>query len=588
MTWKVGNLEAQGRETNGRPSPTLYIPVFRVQSLLDNLIFSPAKHPQRNPLNSIPLAFPFTMDSEDDTYQSSGAEETPSDYYNSDEDYDYCNKMAAEDDDADDPREPEQNYEILTEPIIRRRQENEITKVSTVLAISKAAATVLLLHYDWRAPEVQDAWFADEERVRKSTGLIEKPVVQLPKNTRKLECRICLETRSVRVMRWAACGHPFCAECWGNYIKSSVQDGPGCLMLTCPAPSCGAAVRQDMVESLATSEEDKERYSRYLMRSYIENNKKSKWCPAPDCEYAVEFFGQGTRDYDVRCLCSTGFCWNCVEDAHRPVDCTTVAKWVLKNSSEAENVTWILAKTKPCPKCKRPIEKRDGCMHMTCGRPCRHEFCWLCLGSWDKHTSGQYDCNTYKNSSVMKEFDSTRERAKISLDRYNHYYERWAGNESSRKQAVKDLHETQTGSMEKLEELMGETCSRLDFITQAWLQIIECRRVLKWTYAYGYYLPEHEKLKKAFFEYLQGEAESGLENLHHSAENDMKEFLKEKTSAEKFNDFRIKLTRLTAVTRTYFENLVKALENGLEDVYSQEACSKVKAKEEEPRIEKTS
>ena len=35
-------------------------------------------------------------------------------------------------------------------------------------------------------------------------------------------------------------------------------------------------------------------------------------------------------------------------------------------------------------------------------------------------------------------------------------------------------------------------------------QIIECRRVLKWTYAYGYYLPEHEHAKKQLFEYLQG------------------------------------------------------------------------------------
>lgn len=35
-------------------------------------------------------------------------------------------------------------------------------------------------------------------------------------------------------------------------------------------------------------------------------------------------------------------------------------------------------------------------------------------------------------------------------------------------------------------------------------QIVECRRVLKWTYAYGYYLPEHEHAKRQFFEYLQG------------------------------------------------------------------------------------
>jgi hypothetical protein len=36
------------------------------------------------------------------------------------------------------------------------------------------------------------------------------------------------------------------------------------------------------------------------------------------------------------------------------------------------------------------------------------------------------------------------------------------------------------------------------------VQIVECRRVLKWTYAYGYYLPDDDVAKKNFFEYSQG------------------------------------------------------------------------------------
>ncbi|GFY82663.1 RING/U-box superfamily protein [Actinidia rufa] len=65
----------------------------------------------------------------------------------------------------------------------------------------------------------------------------------------------------------------------------------------------------------------------------------TKWCPAPGCEYAVEFV-VGSGVYDVACLCSYGFCWNCTEEAHRPVDCGTVAKWILKNSAESENMNW--------------------------------------------------------------------------------------------------------------------------------------------------------------------------------------------------------------------------------------------------------
>ena len=60
---------------------------------------------------------------------------------------------------------------------------------------------------------------------------------------------------------------------------------------------------------------------------------------------------------DVQCTCGAAFCWTCQEEAHRPVACETVRKWLIKNSAESENMNWILANTKPCPDCKRPIEK---------------------------------------------------------------------------------------------------------------------------------------------------------------------------------------------------------------------------------------
>lgn len=58
-----------------------------------------------------------------------------------------------------------------------------------------------------------------------------------------------------------------------GYISTAINDGPGCLMLRCPDPSCSAAVGQDMV-NLFASDEDKGKYERYLCRSYIEDNRK--------------------------------------------------------------------------------------------------------------------------------------------------------------------------------------------------------------------------------------------------------------------------------------------------------------------------
>ncbi|KAJ6289407.1 hypothetical protein OIU76_025263 [Salix suchowensis] len=475
------------------------------------------------------------------------------------------------------PRSLKKSYTVLKEEDILHRQEDDVTRVSTVLSISRVAASILLRHYNWSISKVHDAWFADEDAVRKSVGLLDKQVVQLS-NARELTCGICFDTFSCDKIISAACGHPFCNTCWSGYISTTINDGPGCLMLRCPDPSCQASVGQDMINLLAPGG-DKDKYSRYLLRSYIEDNRKTKWCPAPGCEYAIDF-AAGSGSFDVSCLCSHNFCWNCVEEAHRPVDCGTVTKWILKNSAESENMNWILANSKPCPKCKRPIEKNQGCMHMTCTPPCKFEFCWLCLGAWSDHgerTGGFYACNRYeaaKQEGAYDESERRREMAKNSLERYTHYYERWASNQSSRQKALADLHQMQTVHLEKLSDIHCTPESQLKFITEAWLQIVECRRVLKWTYAYGFYLHEHEQAKRQFFEYLQGEAESGLERLHQCAEKELQQFIAADGPSKEFDEFRTKLAGLTSVTKNYFENLVRALENGLADVDSHGACSK--------------
>ena len=65
---------------------------------------------------------------------------------------------------------------------------------------------------------------------------------------------------------------------------------------------------------------------------------------------------------------------------------------------------WLKANTKACPACSTPIEKIDGCNHMTCQRvTCRHEFCWICLERWDRHgtnTGGYYRCNRFNENGA--------------------------------------------------------------------------------------------------------------------------------------------------------------------------------------------
>lgn len=44
-------------------------------------------------------------------------------------------------------------------------------------------------------------------------------------------------------------------------------------MLRCPDPSCNAAIGQDMINALAP-EKDRQKYTSYFVRSYVEDNRK--------------------------------------------------------------------------------------------------------------------------------------------------------------------------------------------------------------------------------------------------------------------------------------------------------------------------
>lgn len=78
-----------------------------------------------------------------------------------------------------------------------------------------------------------------------------------------------------------------------------------------------------------------------------------------------------------------------------------------------------------CPKCRSPIEKNGGCMHMTCQIPsCSYEFCWMCRGPWSEHgqaTGGYYQCNKYDASEAKKE-DASIADVKTELETYMFYF----------------------------------------------------------------------------------------------------------------------------------------------------------------------
>ncbi|WIA08252.1 hypothetical protein OEZ85_007696 [Tetradesmus obliquus] len=515
-----------------------------------------------------------------------------------DEYYDSDDQMSLEDSDedygfdttGDEAAQRKSKYEVMTRADILRRQKEAIEQVTSILGISDDDAARVLRKYKWDANRVNEEWFSDMDAVRAAVGMVD----EAPEPTGSSDkCMICFEEHPRSAMRSAACKHGFCTDCWSGYLANAVSCGPTVLDLRCPLPDCKAEVPVALVHEVLQLEpktaELVPRYDNYALRSFVEDNRAMVWCVGVNCENAVECCVDRAPDepLDVVCSgCDTTFCFNCKEEAHRPVSCDTVRKWITKNSAESENLNWILANTKPCPKCYRPIEKNQGCMHMTCSQ-CRHEFCWLCNGTWSEHgerTGGFYACNRYEAAKKTGEYDGEqrrRENAKHSLERYMHYFERWDAHNKARDKARKDAAQFEAESLEQLSDMTKTPTSQLKFIKDAWRQVIECRRILKWTYAYGYYSwPDEEDAamgqRRQFFEFLQGDAERILDQLHEWAEMKLRTLRDEFAEAglipgERFQDFRKHLIGLTDVTHGSFDKLVAQLERGFEDMHKRYA-----------------
>ena len=108
-----------------------------------------------------------------------------------------------------------------------------------------------------------------------------------------------------------------------------------------------------------------------------------------------------------------------------PIGCDDLKTWLdyvnggARDDEAAE--IWIKNNTKPCPNCKAPIEKNQGCMHMTC-RTCKHEFCWLCLSNYRGHAGGS-TCLNKKNALQrdLANYNTNQTKMRTYFDPYTEH-----------------------------------------------------------------------------------------------------------------------------------------------------------------------
>ena len=233
-------------------------------------------------------------------------------------------------------------------------------------------------------------------------------------------------------------GHRFCRSCWAEYLASAVTNGRSCILTPCPAYQCPTLTHTSTFRLLASAS-DYARYCQYVLRSYVEDNVLMRWCSHPSCPYAVH--AKHRSVLSVRCPLRHGFCFQCDgEEDHEPASCQQLQQWKEKNVLESDNAHWIIANTKRCPSCSVRIEKNQGCNHITC-RSCKHEWCWVCNGSWldhGNHTGGFYRCNKYNPREAGK---ATKWKQEGGADAADAATERKDGGGASSSAAGKDGRE---------------------------------------------------------------------------------------------------------------------------------------------------
>ncbi|KAM0269644.1 hypothetical protein ACHAQH_009687 [Verticillium albo-atrum] len=404
------------------------------------------------------------------------------------------------------------SYKVYEPNDIQQQQDDMIDEVNMILNLRKEDVAILLRHFRWNKERLIEDYMDKPNKVLEAAGLGAN--VTGPPKLEAISgfmCDICCEDEVGLETFAMKCGHRYCVNCYRHYLNQKIKEEGEAARIQCPADRCGRILDSKSLDILVTPELSG-RYKELLNRTYVEDKDALKWCPAPDCANAVECSIK-KKDLDkvvptVACACGHRFCFGCILTDHQPAPCDLVKLWLKKCADDSETANWISANTKECPRCNSTIEKNGGCNHMTC-RKCKHEFCWMCMGLWSEHGTSWYNCNRFEEKSGTDARDA-QAKSRVSLERYLHYYNRYANHEQSAK-LDKDIYHKTEKKMVQLQRESGMSWIEVQYLNSASQTLQTCRQTLKWTYAFAFYLARNNLT--AIFEDNQKDLEMAVEAL---------------------------------------------------------------------------
>ncbi|XP_023203504.1 E3 ubiquitin-protein ligase RNF19A-like isoform X1 [Xiphophorus maculatus] len=203
------------------------------------------------------------------------------------------------------------------------------------------------------------------------------------------ECPLCLLSQPrFNFPRLSSCSHRACSDCLRQYLRIEISES----RVSIACPQCPEALAPLDVRAILDDRALLERFEEFQLRRFLAADPDTRWCPAPDCSYAVIAYGcaECPKLSCGREGCDTEFCYHCRQLWHPNQTCDQARRQRARHTSGGNDASAMYVfneetggdaeEIKACPRCGAYIMKtNDGsCNRMNC-TVCACQFCWLCM-----------------------------------------------------------------------------------------------------------------------------------------------------------------------------------------------------------------
>lgn len=207
-------------------------------------------------------------------------------------------------------------------------------------------------------------------------------------------CPVCFTEASVPTI--LTCGHTWCTSCLESYLVSAVENKA--FPLTCLGgdASCNERISVTLAKKILSGEDFASLCDASFWSYVHARTDEFHHCPTPDCAQVYRVVSGGVILQCPSCL--VRICSGCHTEAHDGLTCEERDK-----AEDKLYYEWAATHdVKNCPGCKTPIERSEGCNHMTCAR-CQTHICWECLATFPKG-DGIYDHMRQQHGNIGLQF----------------------------------------------------------------------------------------------------------------------------------------------------------------------------------------